>query len=86
MIIITENISFDTKKTFENQGQEFKDYFWGKYDATPKIPYQDFVTDGNITYAFTDNILNYSVKRIQRYPFFDSDRSVKELIITINTI
>ena len=86
MIIITENISFDTKKTFENQGQEFKDYFWGKYDATPKIPYPDFDTDGNITYAFTDDILNYFVKRIQNKPFSKENRSFKKLIETINTI
>ena len=86
IIEIKEGVFYDTGKTFEEQSDKFKAYFWAEYEKVPKIPYPDFDAEGNISYYFTDNILNYSVKRVQNHPFSTSDRSIKKLVITINII
>ncbi len=87
MIDIIEGIQYNPDLEFEEQSEEFKEYFWAEYEKVPKIvegEYPDFDSEGNISYSFSDDILNYSVKRIQEYSFSQSNRSVKENVISIN--
>jgi len=88
IIEIKEGVFYDTEKDFKEQTDNFKDYANALDDNTvremyPKYP--EFDNDGNITYIFSDDKLDYSSKRVQVYPFSTANRSIKETIHTITT-
>lgn len=86
IINITDTIIYNSDLSFDKQSDEFKEYFFEKYNKVPKIPYPAFDEEGNISYSFTDDTLNYSVKRVQEVPFSTSDRRVNKLIVNIEII
>jgi hypothetical protein len=77
IINIKEGINYNSDKVYEKQTQEFKDYANELYENIKKIPYPDFDEDGNISYLFEDDVLNYKFIRIQVIPFSTSNRGVK---------
>jgi len=83
---IKDGVVYDTEKTFGEQTENFINYANDLYqkEVQEMYPeYPDFDNDGNITYNFEDDFLNYAYKRVQVHPFSTSNRSIEELIIKI---
>lgn len=79
MIKIKEGVSYDDKKSYEEQTEDFKNYVNELFSLKPKVPYPGFNKDGSITYFAQDAFLKYEMTRYQQFPFSKTNRAVKEL-------